>query len=223
MNNTVITLDGPTSSGKTSVGYLFSQKIGFHYIDSGAIYRAGTIQLLEEKTPLDNEEKLAEVFAKLDLVFKEIDGIQHTILNGKDISEILHNPEISQVVPVISAYEKVREQATIMQRKVALTQNTVLAGRDIGTVIFPDAKLKFYLTADIQIRAQRRLIQLQSKIPNITYEEVLEQMIERDKADMIRKVSPLRIPNDAIVIDTSVFTTEQTVAKMIEEYKKVYK
>jgi len=223
MQNNVITLDGPTSSGKTSVGYLFSQKIGFHYIDSGAIYRAGTIQVLHEKTPLDNEEKLAEVFAKLDLIFKEVDGIQHTILNGKDISEILHNPEISQVVPVISAYEKVREQATIMQRKVALMQNTVLAGRDIGTVIFPDAKLKFYLTADIQIRAQRRLAQLKEKVEGITYEEVLEQMIERDKADMIRKVSPLRIPKDAIVIDTSVFSTDQTVAKMLEEYDKVYK
>lgn len=223
MENIVITLDGPTSSGKTSVGYLFSQKIGFHYIDSGAIYRAGTIEVLNQKTPLHDEEKLAQVFANMDLSFKEIDGIQHTILNGKDISDILHNPEISQVVPLISAFEKVREQATIMQRKVALMQNTVLAGRDIGTIIFPDAKLKFYLTADIQIRAQRRLVQLKAKVPDITYEEVLEQMIERDKADMIRKVSPLRIPSDAIVIDTSVFTTEQTVARMLEEYDKVYK
>src|SRR5690606_8052203 len=101
------------------------------------------------------EEKIAKIFQDMDLQFKEIEGKQHTFLDGKDISDILHNPEVTAIVPTIAAFEKVREQSTLIQRKVAEKQNTVLAGRDIGTIIFPKAQLKFYLTADIQIRAQR--------------------------------------------------------------------
>jgi len=220
--NNVITLDGPTSSGKTSVGYLFSQKIGFHYIDSGAIYRAGSLAALKNGTLIDDEEELAKVFSEIKLEFKEIKGKQHTFLNDEDISDILHNPEVTAVVPTIAAFLKVRDEATKIKRGLSEEMNMVMAGRDIGTVIFPDAKLKFYLTADIQIRAQRRLVQLKEKVPGITYEEVLEQMIERDKADMIRKVSPLRIPDNAVIIDTSIRTTDQTVEKMMEVYKEAY-
>ena len=221
MNN-VITLDGPTSSGKTSVGYLFSKKIGFHYIDSGAIYRAGSIAAIKRGTGIDDEEALAKLFSEIKLEFKEIEGKQHTYLNDEDISDILHNPEVTAVVPTIAAFVKVRDEATIIKRGLSEKMNIVMAGRDIGTIIFPDAKLKFYLTADIQIRAQRRLVQLKEKVPGISYEEVLEQMIERDKADMIRKFSPLRIPEGAMIIDTSPLTAEQTVEKMMEVYEKAY-
>ncbi len=219
----VITLDGPTSSGKTSVGYLFAKKIGFHYIDSGAIYRAGSLAALKLGMLIDDEEALAKVFSEIKLEFKEIDGKQHTFLNDEDVSEILHNPEVTSVVPIIAAFLKVRTEATFIKRGLAEKMDMVMAGRDIGTVIFPDAKLKFYLTADIQIRAQRRLVQLRKKIPLITYEEVLEQMIERDKADMIRKVSPLRIPEDAVIIDTTTLTADQTVEKMLTIYNEKYK
>lgn len=194
----------------------------FHYIDSGAIYRAGSIAVLNRKTNLDDEVALAKVFSEIKIEFKEIDGKQHTFLDGEEISDILHNPEVTAVVPTIAAFPKVREEATKLKRGLAEKMDMVMAGRDIGTVIFPDAKLKFYLTADIQIRAQRRLVQLKEKVPGITYEEVLEQMIERDKADMIRKVSPLRIPEDAVIIDTSNNTSEETVAQMMKAFRKVY-
>lgn len=218
--DTVIPLDGPTSSGKSSVGFMFAKKIGFAFIDSGSIYRAGAIAVLKHGIVLDNEENLAEVFKNLNIEFKEIDGKQHTFLEGIDVTDSLHNPEVTAVVPVIAAFSKVREEATWIQREVASRENTVMAGRDIGTEIFPDTKLKFYLTADIQVRASRRFAQLQEKVPDITYEQVLEDMIERDKKDMIRKISPLRIAEGAIIIDTTNNSTEESVAKMLEHYHK---
>ena len=218
----VIPIDGPTSSGKSSVGFLFSKSIGFHYVDSGAIFRAATIQALKEKVPLDDEDKLAEVLAKADIEFKEVDSHIHTFLNGEDISGILHNPEVTKAVPIISMYKKVRTESTKLQRSIASKQNTVMCGRDIGTEIFPDAKLKFYLTADIQIRAQRRQAQLREKDPNISYEQVLEEMIDRDKKDMIRKVSPLRIAEGAIIIENTIATSKESVEKMLSCYKEIY-
>jgi cytidylate kinase len=218
----VIPIDGPTSSGKTSVGFLFSKQIGFQYVDSGAIFRAGTIQALKEQISLQDEDGLAEVLAKAHIEFKEIDNHVKTYLNGEDISDILHNPEVTQAVPILSMYKKVRIETNKLQREIASRQNTVMAGRDIGTEIFPDAKLKFYLTADIQVRAFRRMAQLREKNPDISYEQVLEEMIDRDKKDMIRKVSPLRIAKDAIIIETTTITAKESVEKMLKYYQQVY-
>lgn len=191
-------------------------------MDSGAIFRSGTVQILKEKIPLNNEELVAQVFASSKIEFKDINDHVHTFLNGEDISEILHDPEVTKAVPIVSMYKKVREASTRLQRQIGSEQNTVMAGRDIGTEIFPEARLKFYLTADIQIRAQRRLKQLREKAPRISYEQVLEEMIDRDKKDMIRKVSPLRIAKDAIIIETTTITSEESVAKMLECYYKVF-
>jgi cytidylate kinase len=218
----VIPIDGPTSSGKTSVGFLFSKQIGFQYVDSGAIFRAGTIQALKEQISLQDEDGLAQVLAKAHIEFKEIDNHVKTFLNGEDISDILHNPEVTQAVPILSMYKKVRIETNKLQRQIASRQNTVMAGRDIGTEIFPEARLKFYLTADIQVRAFRRMAQLREKNPDISYEQVLEEMIDRDKKDMIRKVSPLRIPKDAIIIETTTITAKESVEKMLKYYHQVY-
>lgn len=216
----IISLDGPTSSGKTSVGFLFAKKIGYTFIDSGSIYRAGAIAALKNGVILDDENHIADIFKDLSLDFREEDNKQHTFLSGEDVTNILHNPEVTAVVPVIAAFKKVRDAAAQIQHEVSSRQDTVLAGRDIGTEIFPNAKLKFYLTADIQIRAHRRFDQLIQKVPDITYDQVLEDMIERDKKDMLRKISPLRIPKDAIIIDTTTISTEETVEKMLEHYNK---
>lgn len=218
----VIPIDGPTSSGKSSVGYLFSKNIGFHYVDSGTIFRAGTLLILNQKVSLEDENQVAEIFASAHIEFKDINNKMHTFLNGEDVSDILHNPEVTKAVPIVSMYKKVREASTRLQRKVALEQNTVMAGRDIGTEIFPDAKLKFYLTADIQIRAFRRLAQLREKDPDISYEQVLEDMIDRDKKDMTRKISPLRIAPDAIIIENTTASSKESVEKMLSYFKQVY-
>jgi cytidylate kinase len=154
--------------------------------------------------------------------FKEVDSHVHTFLNGEDVTEVLHSPEVTRAVPILSMFQKVRVESTKLQRSIASKRDTVMCGRDIGTEIFPEAKLKFYLTADIQIRAFRRMAQLREKNPDITYEQVLEEMIDRDKKDMIRKVSPLRIAKDAIIIETTTITAKESVEKMLKHYHEMY-
>lgn len=218
----VIPIDGPTSSGKSSVGHLFAKDISFQYVDSGAIYRAGAVEMRDQNIDSANKDAVIKIFSELQLRFEDRDAHLHTYLHERDITEVLHNPEITAIVPVIAAYPEVRLEVIKVQRRICESIDTVMAGRDIGTECFPEARLKFYLTADIQIRAQRRLSQLKEKVQGITYDEVLEQMIERDKADMIRKNSPLRIPADAVIIDTTTRTTEETVEVMLDHFKRVY-
>lgn len=211
----IITIDGPTSSGKNSVGFLLAQKLGYQYIDTGMIYRAGSLYLLNHGISLDDGEKVIEAFQNLNIEFKNGDSDRHLYLDGKDVTDILHSPRVTKIVPVVAAIAKVREVMRDLQKEVGSRENTVMSGRDIGSEIFPDAKHKFYLTASPEIRAKRRYDQLVKKDPSIKYEDVLKDMLERDEKDTTRAVSPLRIPEGAAVIDTSNLTIEQTVDKMI--------
>lgn len=212
----VITIDGPTSSGKNSVGLLLSQKIGFQFIDSGSIFRAGTIMVLRNNVPLIDEDKLTEVFNNLDLKFETKNGEVKVFNSSEDLTERLHDVEVSQAVPILAKFKKVREVVREIQKKVVTHHNIIMAGRDIGSVIFPNAKYKFYLTASADIRAVRRYKQLKLKNPKITYEEVYAQMMDRDNQDTTRKESPLVIPEGGIVIDNSHNSVEETVNKMLE-------
>lgn len=211
----VITIDGPTSSGKNSVGLMLAQKLMFQYIDSGSIYRAGCIVILRNNIPLDNLEKIVEVFKNLDVQVKS-DGEFRFFINGEDVTDILHSPEVTKLVPIVSAIKEVREATKIIQHKLAEIKNTVMTGRDIGSEIFPDAKYKFFLTAIVEVRAKRRYEQLKQTNPNVSYEQVLEEMKDRDEKDTTREVSPLRIPPGAIVLDNSNLTVEQTVDEMVK-------
>lgn len=212
----VITIDGPTSSGKNSVGLLLSQKIGFQFIDSGSIFRAGTIMVLRNNVPLVDEDKLTEVFNNLDLKFETKNGEVKVYNSGEDLTERLHDVEVSQAVPILAKFKKVREVVREIQKKVVTHHNIIMAGRDIGSVIFPNAKYKFYLTASADIRAVRRYKQLKLKNPKIIYEEVYAQMMDRDNQDTTRKESPLVIPEGGIIIDNSHTSVEETVNKMLE-------
>jgi len=218
----VVTIDGPTSSGKSSVGLLFSQKIGYQFIDTGRIYRAGALYIMRNGIPLDNEEKVAEVFKNLKIEFKEIIGKVKLYLQGEDITALIHSPEITFIVPKIAAHAKAREFAKQLQRRIGAEKDTVMAGRDIGSEIFPDSKLKFFITADVKIRAQRRYDQIKKTDPNINFEDILRGMADRDNKDSTREASPMRIPPDAVVIDTSNLTTEETVEKMLTEYRRIF-
>lgn len=218
----IITIDGPTSSGKSSVGLLFSQKIGYQFIDTGRIYRAGALYILRNSIPVEDEEKVAQVFKDLQVEFKEIEGKVKIYMQGEDITAQIHSPEITFVVPKIAAHAKAREYAKQLQRKIGGLENTVMAGRDIGSEIFPDSKLKFFITADVNVRAQRRYNQVKKTDPNVKFEDILMGMEKRDDTDATRKASPMRVPEDAITIDTSSLTTEETVEKMITEYKRVF-
>lgn len=212
METEVITIDGPTSSGKNSVGFLLAQKLGYQYIDSGSIYRAGSRLILRKNITPQDIEKIVEVFKNLQIEIRD----QRFFANNEDITDHLHDPEVTNIVPIVSAIKEVREATKIIQYNLVNSQNTVMTGRDIGSEIFPQAKHKFYLTADVKVRAKRRFKQLIKKDPNIKFEEVLKNMEERDKQDMERKVSPLRIPENAVVIDNSDFSVEETVEEMLK-------
>lgn len=211
----VITIDGPTSSGKNSVGFLLAQKLGYQYIDTGMIYRVGTYLVLKNNILLDDIAQITDIFKNLNLEIKGSNGSLRILNNGEDLTDILHTPEVTKNVSIIAAIAEVREVTKIIQRKLGTLKNTVMTGRDIGSEIFPNAEHKFFLTASPEVRAQRRFDQLVKVDPNITYEQVLNSMMERDKKDTERVVSPLRIPERATVIDNSNLTVEQTVEQIL--------
>lgn len=219
MGTEVITIDGPTSSGKNSVGFLLAKKLGFKYIDSGSIYRAGCIFILRKNISLNNIPALVHIFENLEIEVKtKIDDLRF-IANGEDVTDILHSPAVTRIVSQVSAFKEVREATKVIQRNLAKTDNTVMTGRDIGSEIFPNASYKFFLTADPEIRAKRRFKQLVQKDADIKYEDVLSNMLERDKRDSTREVSPMRMPKNAVLIDNSYSTVEQTVDEMLKHIR----
>lgn len=219
MKNEVITIDGPTSSGKNSVGFLLAQKLGYKYIDSGMIYRAGCLKIIEEKILPQDLEKILDIYRNLKIRFETNDR-WIVFLDGEDVTDKLHTPEISRLVSQVAAIPKVREVTRVTQRNIAEGGKVVMSGRDIGSEIFPDAKYKFYLTASVEVRAKRRFKQLLEKDPKIKYEDVLKDMEDRDRQDSDREASPLRIPKEAVVIDNSNLTVEETVDKMLKHIKQ---
>lgn len=224
MDKEVITIDGPTSSGKNSVGFLLAQKLGYQYIDSGSIYRAGCIFILRNKQSLplrgkislNDLQKVVEIFKNLHIEIKPLDSEARVFANGEDVTDHLHDKDVTGIVPEISAIREVREATKSIQYELVNAKNTVMTGRDIGSEIFPNANHKFYLTADVEIRAQRRFRQLVEKNPSIKYEQVLEDMKERDRKDSTREVSPLRVAEGAIIIDNSNRTQQETVEEMLK-------
>lgn len=229
MREEIITIDGPTSSGKNSVGFLLAKKLRFKYIDTGMIYRAGAYLIIKNKVSLDDKEKILDIFKNLQVEFT-MDGGWKMFLEGEDVTNSLHEPQISDVTSQISAFPEVRDIMKGIQRRLAThprgvpqaqhhpggEKGIVMGGRDIGSEIFPEAKHKFFLTASVEVRAKRRFEQLQKKDPTIKYENVLEDMMERDKRDSTREASPMRMPDGAIVIDNSNLTVEQTVEEMLK-------
>lgn len=217
----VIPIDGPSSSGKSTVGFLFSKKIGFQFIDTGAIYRAGSLIALQSgvmssEFRVQNEIDLVNIFKDINISFKTINNKVRVFIDGDDVTDKLHTPEVAKVVPVVSAVSPVRKAAKRIQYKVAQNQNTVMAGRDIGSEIFPDAPLKFFIIASAEVRAKRRFEQHIKKGEQVTYEQILEDTKKRDEMDERREASPMRIPEDAIIIDT----TDKNIDEVVEELVK---
>lgn len=215
MKEDIITLDGPTSSGKNSVGFLLAQKLKYQYIDSGMIYRAGCYKILKENVSFYDLEKILDIYRKLDVKFETNDHWK-MFLDEKDVTNKLHTPEISEQTSAVAAIREIRVVVKQIQKKLARNGKVVVGGRDIGSEIFPDAKYKFFLTASVEIRAQRRFRQLVAKDPSIKYEDVLKDMEDRDKHDAEREASPMRVPKDAVTIDNSNLTVEQTVSEMLK-------
>lgn len=211
-----IAIDGPSGAGKSTLAKALAKELSFLYVDTGAIYR--TVGLFAKKNDIDpkDENALSAKFPdiKINLVWK--DGTQHVILNDEDVSDLIRTPEMSMYASAVSAFPKVRAFLLDMQRNFSKENNVIMDGRDIGTVVLPDADVKLFLVANSENRAKRRYKELLEKGQNVSYEEVLSDMIQRDKNDSERQTAPCVAAPDAILFDNSALTLEETIVKALE-------
>ena len=213
----IIAIDGPSASGKSTTAKAVSKRLGFIHLDTGAMYRAVTLGISESEIELNNQNEVKLYLKSLKIEFDQNDQI---MLNGKNVTDLIRTVKISSNVSKVSAILEVREKMVQVQRNIAGDNNCVLEGRDIGTVVFPNADFKFFLIADITIRAKRRFSDLQESNELLTLNELIESIRKRDELDSKRNLSPLRQAKDAIVIDTSFLTIEQQVNRIVEIVKQ---
>lgn len=221
----IIAIDGPSGSGKSSTAKAVAQRLGFLYIDTGAMYRAVTVAALEEKVALD-EASLDPMLDRVAIDLSHKEGQLHVALNGRDVTQAIRAPEITQNVSAVSAVRIVRERMVEAQRRIArnfVSQGggVILDGRDIGTVVFPNADLKIFLQADPEERARRRQKELQAKGIETPLQELLEAMAERDRKDSSRAIAPLKAAEDALIIDTTSLTFEEQVVQVVNLTSKI--
>lgn len=206
-----IAIDGPSGSGKSTLAKGIAQKLGILYIDTGAMYRTCGLKALRLGIPTKDEEALKEMMKDIRVDLSYVDGEQHVFLDGEDVSKEIRTPDASVAASDVSAFPCVRAAMVDLQRKISEGKNVVLDGRDIGSKVFPDAKYKFFLVAEAEERARRRLLELEQKgIFDQTYEEVLRDIKYRDLQDTTRAESPLVKVEDAIEIDTTHISIEET-------------
>lgn len=211
-----IALDGPGGAGKSSIAKQVAKLRGIVYVDTGAMYRAIALHMLKNNVDIHNEEKVVTELVNIDIKLEYRDGAQCVILNGEDVSTAIRQNEVSMAASVTSAYKRVRAFLMDTQRNVAKTTSVIMDGRDIGTVVLPDAQVKIFLSADSRVRAQRRWLELQAKGDNTPFEEVLADIEKRDWQDINRKEAPLRQAEDAVLLDTSNLDFEQAVQAVLD-------
>ena len=226
MKKIIIAMDGHSSCGKSTMAKALAKKIGYTYIDTGAMYRAVTLYAMRRgfigKDGID-EEALRRELPQIKISFSHENGQQYTILNGENVERQIRGMEVSGNVSPISAIGFVREAMVDLQREMGRQGAIIMDGRDIGTTVFPNAQLKIFVTATDEIRARRRYDELVLKGENPVYEDVLKNVRERDYIDSHRAVSPLRQADDAIVLDNSNMTVEQQDEWLMEQYLKAAK
>ena len=209
-----IAIDGPAGSGKSTTAREVAKRLNYIHIDSGAMYRAVTLKAIKLKIPTEDSDRIIEIASSISLQFKNVDSQFFIYMNGKDISDLIRTPEINNAINSVAANPEVRKILVKKQQQLGRSGGIVMDGRDIGTVVFPDAELKIYLQADAKERARRRFDEFKSKGIVISFEKVLEEVNTRDNADLSRKYGPLKIAPDAIVIDTTRFTIEEQIEKV---------
>lgn len=215
----VVAIDGTCASGKSTTAKNLAKRLGWYYLDTGAMYRAIAYYVLKEKVDPYDVEKVEKLMDKLDIKI-ELGNGQRTIINDEDVSDKIRTPEVDKAVTPVCQYKKVREKMVEMQRKIAENKRIICEGRDMGTVVFPDAQIKVFMDADIVERAHRRLKDLLSKGINITFEQVKEDLMRRDREDSTREEAPLKISDGAIVIDTTNLTIKEQTDIIIKEIEK---
>ena len=209
----IIAIDGPSASGKSTTAKGVSKRLGFTHLDTGAMYRAVTLGMNKSNIRLSDYKKVNDYLNCLKINF---DKNNRVWLNGGDVSNLIRTVDISSKVSMVSAIPEVRNKMVEIQRSIAGDNDCVLEGRDIGTVVFPEAEYKFFLIADIIVRAKRRLSELKNSDQTITLDQIIANIRNRDELDSSRQHSPLQRAKDAILIDTSHITIEQQVEKILE-------
>ena len=212
----IIAIDGPAGAGKSTIAKKVADSLGYVYIDTGAMYRAFTYELLTSSISLSDIEKITKVLEKTNIEFKN----SEIFLNNLNVTNEIRSKNVTANVSAVSAIPQVREKLVDLQRKIASESNSILDGRDIGTVVFPNAELKIFLTASVKIRALRRYNELIAKDKNIDINEIEAEIEKRDKLDSSRETSPLIKAADAIEIDTSDLSIDEvanTILKLAEE------
>ncbi|NOX87564.1 MAG: (d)CMP kinase [Calditrichaeota bacterium] len=206
-----IAIDGPAASGKSTTARLLAQKLGYLYIDTGAMYRAATLAVLKAGINVDDEAAVVRCVRENKISLKISDGILKTFLNGEDVSHLIRTPQINKVISKISSYKGVRKVLIEQQREMAKQGGVVMDGRDIGTVVLPDAELKVFLVAGLKERARRRKLELELQGIELSIEEIEKEIANRDRLDSERDESPLQKAEDARVLDTTNLTVDEQV------------
>ena len=215
----IVAIDGPAATGKSTSAKKVSRELGFTHLDTGAMYRCVTLSVLRNQITLDNESVLSQLLNDLDIRLEKLDDELVVYLNGEDVSDEIRKAEVTSYVSTVSALSQVRNALVRIQRNIAKNQDCVVEGRDIGTIVFPDAEFKFFLVADDFVRARRRQLDLIAIGEEKSIEVLVEEIRQRDFLDSERSNSPLRKADDAIEIDTSKMTFDEQVAFMVNKVK----
>ena len=211
----IIAIDGPAGSGKSTTAKRVAERLGLLYIDTGAMYRAATLKVLEEGVALDDEHAISELMDQINIDLQQVDGQLKVFLDGVDVSDAIRSPEVTRSIAPVCAMAHVREVLVRKQREMGRNGGVVMEGRDIGTVVFPEADLKVYLTASIQERAKRRYRELKRKGIDMPLDRLEQEIATRDRTDQERDLAPLRQAPDALVIDTTDLTIDEQVERII--------
>ena len=214
-----IAIDGPAGAGKSTVAKRIAEIMHLTYVDTGAMYRALGLKAVRNGIDPGDAVAVAPMLTDTTVTFIKINGEQHVVLDGEDVNEFIRTEEISHAASVISTLPEVRQKLVDLQREIARSTDTVMDGRDIGTVVLPNTPYKFYVTASAEVRAKRRFIEYQKKgiLGDMTYEDVLNEVKTRDERDMNREFSPLRPAENAVIIDTSEMSIDEAVDAVIED------
>ena len=213
----IVAIDGPAGTGKGTIAGLISKRLGYTYIDTGAMYRWVTLKMLNEGISIDADiEVIKDLLERTKIEFININGQQCVFLDDEDVTEEIRTPRVNELVSPVSAIKEIRIKLVEMQRELGKAANVIMEGRDITTVVFPNAEVKIYLTADASERANRRYKELIAKGIDTTYEATYDSIMKRDENDMKKEMGALKIAEDAVVIDSTEMSIEEVYEKVVE-------
>jgi len=216
MKKFAVAIDGPSGAGKSSIAKALAKKLNIIYVDTGAIYRTVGLYVYRHNVDSKDEYSIIAMLSDISVSLDYVDGVQHIFLNGEDVSDLIRTETISRYASDVSAIPEVRAFLLNLQRDMAKENSVIMDGRDIGTVVLPDAEVKIFLTASAEVRARRRFKELTEKGETVTFDEVLAAIITRDRNDSSRATAPLKAADDAVILDNSDINAAETLDRVID-------